>query len=91
MLFVGVLFFYGWDTRKIDELGRVVLPSELRKKLGWGTGDSVSVIEKDGIVIFRPFEKCQEPKCVFCGVAESALKIDGSDICANCIEKIKTA
>jgi len=80
-----------YATRKIDELGRVVLPSELRKKLKWGTGDSVSVMEKDGEVIFKLFEKCDGPKCTFCGVAESALKLDGSDICSNCLERIKTA
>ena len=78
-------------TRKIDELGRVVLPSELRKKLQWDTGDSVSVIEKDGDVIFKLFEKNPGPQCVFCGVAESVLKLDGSDICSNCIERIKSA
>ena len=80
-----------YATRKIDELGRVVLPSELRKKLKWGTGDSVSVMERDGDVIFKFFEKCDGPKCTFCGVGESALKLDGSDICSNCIERIKSA
>ena len=80
---------YVYATRKIDELGRVILPSELRKKLGWGTGDSLSVIEKDGEVIFKPFEKFQGPKCVFCGVSESAMQLDGNDICGNCLEQIK--
>jgi len=79
-----------YATRKIDELGRVVLPSELRKKLNLSTGDSVSVMEKDGEIIFKLFEKCQGQKCTFCGVAESALQLDGSDICGNCLEKIKS-
>ena len=78
-----------YATRKIDELGRVVLPSELRKKLDWGTGDSVSVIEKEGMAIFKLFEKSQELKCTFCGANESAMRFNDSDICKDCLEKIK--
>jgi transcriptional pleiotropic regulator of transition state genes len=77
-------------ARKVDELGRIVLPSELRKKLDWSEGDSVSVIENDGTVILKLFERCRGPKCVFCGTAEAAKIFKGYDICGDCLAKIKT-
>lgn len=46
-------------VRRVDELGRVVIPTVIRKQLGWKTGTELSVIEKDGTVIFKPAEKNQ--------------------------------
>jgi AbrB family looped-hinge helix DNA binding protein len=43
-----------YGVRTLDELWRVVIPSELRKKLGWEAGTKLSVIEKDGDVILKP-------------------------------------
>jgi len=49
-----------YGVRTIDDLSRVLIPSELRKKLGWNTGTKLSIIEKDGMVILRPAEPSQE-------------------------------
>jgi AbrB family looped-hinge helix DNA binding protein len=57
LLFVfgrGVFMENDYGVRTLDELWRVVLPSELRKKLGWSEGTKLSVIEKDGTVILKP-------------------------------------
>ena len=78
-------------VRTIDELGRFVLPSELRKKLDWSISDKISVIEKEGTIILRLFEKSGGPKCTFCGMAESATRFKGADICKECLEKIKAS
>ena len=48
-----------YGTRKVDDLGRIVMPTELRKKLGWATGNSVSIKENDGVVILRLSEKSE--------------------------------
>jgi AbrB family looped-hinge helix DNA binding protein len=49
-----------YGVRTLDELWRIVLPSELRQKLGWEAGTKISVLEKDGMVILKPVEPSQE-------------------------------
>ncbi len=72
-------------VRKIDELGRIVLPIEIRKNLGIENKDAVEIfIEKDKIIL-----KKYEPACLFCGNAEGVTSFDGKLICRRCIEKIK--
>jgi len=52
-----------YTSRKIDELGRIVLPSQLRKELGWSAGDSVVVYCVDkNTVILQTSEKKQDVK-----------------------------
>lgn len=48
-----------YGIRTVDELGRVVIPTELRKKLSLEAGDTVKVTEQDGAVIFRLAEKAK--------------------------------
>ena len=43
-----------YGVRTLDELWRVVLPAELRQKLGWEAGTKLSILEKDGAVILKP-------------------------------------
>lgn len=59
-------------TRKIDELGRVVLPSELRAKFGWGEKDSLAMYYvDDNTLMIQLAEKYQRQRCVFCGTIEA--------------------
>jgi len=46
-------------VRRVDEFGRIVIPTEIRKSLGWTAGTELSVFEKDGTVIFKLAEKSQ--------------------------------
>ncbi|MDD4587154.1 MAG: AbrB/MazE/SpoVT family DNA-binding domain-containing protein [Heliobacteriaceae bacterium] len=67
-------------VRKVDELGRVVIPMELRRVMGIG--------EKDGLEIFVDEEKIvlkkYEPACVFCGNADQVQKYKGKVVCREC-------
>ena len=58
-------------VRKVDELGRIVLPMELRRSLG--------IAEKDALEIYVDAEKIilkkYEPACVFCGNAQATIKL----------------
>ena len=67
-------------VRKVDELGRVVLPMELRRTLG--------IIEKDSIEIYVDFEKIflkrYEPACVFCNNASEIQVFHGKKVCREC-------
>lgn len=68
-------------VRKVDELGRIVLPIELRRTLG--------IEEKDRIEIFVDGESiilCKyQPACIFCDNAKDIINYKGKNICPDCI------
>ena len=67
-------------VRKVDELGRIVLPMELRRTLG--------IAEKDALEIHVHLEKIvlkkYEPACVFCGNAHEIQVFHGKNVCRKC-------
>ncbi|MEW6172934.1 MAG: AbrB/MazE/SpoVT family DNA-binding domain-containing protein [Bacillota bacterium] len=67
-------------VRKVDELGRVVIPIELRRTLG--------IEEKDALEIYVDHEKIilkkYEPACVFCGNASEVQHYRGKLVCREC-------
>ncbi len=72
-------------VRKVDELGRIVIPMELRRTLG--------IAEKDAVEIFLDGEqivmKKYNPSCIFCGEARNVISYKGKNICKDCLEEIK--
>lgn len=72
-------------VRRVDELGRIVIPIELRRTLG--------ICEKDGIEIFTEGQnmvlKKYEPACIFCGEANGIVNYKGKNICSHCLEELK--
>lgn len=72
-------------VRKVDELGRVVLPKELRR--------TFNIEEKDGLEIFVDGEtiilKKYEPGCVFCDSLDKITFHKGKPICKKCLEELK--
>ena len=71
-------------VRKVDELGRIVLPIELRKILGIEPKDQLEIFVDGNIIMLCKYE----PKCVFCGKSENIEKFHEKSICSECIEKI---
>ena len=71
-------------TRKIDELGRIVLPSELRKSLGIEVKDSLEIYTSGDSVILKKYL----PACVFCGEANDIITFKGKNICKNCLRQV---
>ncbi len=72
-------------VRKIDELGRIVLPIELRTNMDLKTKDAVEIfVDADKIIL-----KKYEPSCMFCGKADPITLFKGKIICTDCIEEIK--
>lgn len=72
-------------VRNIDELGRVVVPKELRKKLGISNTDPVEIyVEEDKIIL-----KKYIPVCHFCGDSENLHTFKDKNICQSCIEELK--
>ena len=72
-------------VRSIDQLGRIVLPMELRKTLNWGIKDSLEVFVEGESVMLRKYE----PYCVFCGESRELLRYQGKNVCPNCIRELK--
>lgn len=71
-------------VRKVDELGRVVLPIELRRTLNIDVADSLEIYTDDNKVILKKYE----PGCVFCGSIEKVSPINGKFICRSCLDKL---
>ncbi|MBQ0078974.1 MAG: AbrB/MazE/SpoVT family DNA-binding domain-containing protein [Eubacterium sp.] len=72
-------------VRKVDELGRIVLPIELRRTLNIDIKDPLEIyVDGDSIML-----KKYQPACVFCGSSDSVKQIRGKNICAACIEELK--
>lgn len=71
-------------VRNIDELGRVVVPKELRRKLGIANTDPVEIFcEEDKIII-----KKYIPVCHFCGSSEGLVEYREKRICSECIKEL---
>ncbi|MBE6695226.1 MAG: AbrB/MazE/SpoVT family DNA-binding domain-containing protein [Ruminococcaceae bacterium] len=71
-------------VRKIDELGRIVVPKEMRKSLSIENGDEVEILfTEDGILV-----KKYIPYCVFCSGKDDLQPFEGKYLCRACREKI---
>ena len=72
-------------VRKIDELGRVVLPIELRRTLDIDIKDALEIyVDNDSIIL-----KKYAPACIFCGNADNVTNFKGKNICEHCIKELK--
>lgn len=71
-------------VRKVDELGRVVIPIELRRTLGIGEKDSLEIYVDGERIILKKYE----PACIFCGNAEGVVYYKNKVICSACIEEM---
>jgi transcriptional pleiotropic regulator of transition state genes len=72
-------------VRKVDDLGRIVLPIEIRKILDIKQKDSIEIfIDADKIVLQK-----YQPACIFCGNIDDIVYFNGKRICSGCIEKMK--
>lgn len=71
-------------VRKVDELGRVVLPVELRRTLDIEEKDALEIFVDEETIILKKYE----PACIFCGNAKEITKFKGKNICPHCIADI---
>ena len=72
-------------VRKVDELGRVVLPVEIRRTLEIAERESLEIfVEGDAIIL-----KKYLPACVFCGSTGMLESFRGKKICADCLNKLR--
>ena len=72
-------------VRKVDELGRIVLPIELRRTLDIAEKDSLEIYVDDNKIVLKKYE----PSCIFCGSAKDVIIFKGKNICHNCLSELK--
>jgi len=72
-------------VRKVDELGRVVIPIELRRTLDIEEKDSLEIYVDGEHIILKKYE----PACIFCGNAKDVIVYKGKNICPACMEELK--
>ena len=71
-------------VRKIDSLGRVVLPKELRRQLNIDEDSSLEIFVDGSSIVLKKYQ----PACIFCGSAEDIEQYQGRNICRKCREEI---
>ncbi len=71
-------------VRKVDELGRIVLPIELRRTLDIANRDELEIyLENDRIILQK-----YEPTCVFCAASRGLVSHLGKNVCQDCLRAI---
>ena len=68
-------------VRKVDELGRIVIPIEMRRTLGVDSHDPIEMSVDGESIILRKYA----PGCVFCGNPNEIIDFHGKRICRDCI------
>ncbi|MBR5235972.1 MAG: AbrB/MazE/SpoVT family DNA-binding domain-containing protein [Clostridia bacterium] len=72
-------------VRKVDELGRIVLPIELRRTLDIAEKDALEIYVDGDTIVLRKYE----PACIFCGNSNDVFLFKGRNICPACMEELK--
>ena len=70
--------------RKVDELCRIVIPMELRTKLGIQEKDPIEIFVDGYSIILKKYN----PNCIFCGSSRDLFSYNDSLICSKCKNKI---
>ena len=73
-------------VRKVDELGRVVIPIELRRTMDIEEKDGLEIYVDNDRIILRKYEPTCS--CVFCGNADNVTQFRGKNICSDCIKEM---
>ena len=71
-------------VRKIDPVGRIVLPIELRKTLGIDDDTALEIFVDGEKIILKKYA----PSCIFCDSDDGVISYKGRNVCKHCIEEL---
>ena len=71
--------------RKIDELGRFVIPMEMRNKLDISSNDSLEIYVEGTTIMLKKYQ----PDCVFCGSSKNVTTYKEKNVCEKCLNEMK--
>ncbi|MDR2457510.1 MAG: AbrB/MazE/SpoVT family DNA-binding domain-containing protein [Clostridiales Family XIII bacterium] len=74
-------------VRKVDLLGRVVIPAEIRRTLNVEVNDPMEIFMDNDKIVLRKYS----PNCIFCGSDKDMSMISGRPVCKKCLNDIKDA
>ena len=74
-------------VRRVDELGRIVLPIELRRTLDLGEKDALEISVEGSTVVLKKYR----PTCVFCDSARDVFIFKAKNICPKCLKELRSA
>ncbi|MBU3131564.1 AbrB/MazE/SpoVT family DNA-binding domain-containing protein [Clostridium gasigenes] len=72
-------------VRKIDDLGRLCIPKELRKVLNIDIQDPLEIYMDGEMIVLKKYE----PACIFCGESNDITEFKGKRICKKCKSDLK--
>ena len=72
--------------RRIDELGRIVIPKEIRKKLEIEIKDPMEIYVDGHAITLKKVEE----NCIFCGKSKDLISFKDKMICKNCLESLNS-
>ena len=73
-------------VRNIDEMGRLVIPKEMRRKMDIDTGDEIEFFIEGDRIVLRKYQ----PSCLFCGGEGILVEYKGKRFCTDCIAEMKS-
>lgn len=71
-------------VRKVDELGRIVLPIEMRRTLDIAEKDALEIYVDGDNIILRKYQSA----CIFCGKSKDVVEFNGKNVCPECVAKL---
>lgn len=74
-------------VRKVDELGRIVLPIELRRTLDIAEKDELEIYVDGASIILSKYHS----SCIFCGDKNAVADFKGKSVCLNCMKQLTNA
>ena len=72
-------------VRRIDELGRIVLPAELRRTLNIGERETMEIFVDGSSIVLKKYS----PACIFCDSGRDVSIFKGKNICARCLRQLR--
>ena len=72
-------------VRKVDELGRIVLPIEMRRTLDIAEKDALEIYVEGSSVILKKYK----PSCIFCDAVRDVTEFKGKNICPQCLRELR--
>ena len=72
-------------VRKVDELGRIVLPIEMRRTLDIAEKDALEIYVEGSSVILKKYK----PSCIFCDGTKDITVFKGKNVCPKCLKELK--
>ena len=72
-------------VRRIDELGRIVLPAEMRRIFNINEKDAVEIFTKDDMIVLKKYDST----CIFCGSSNDLKTFKDKGVCPKCIKDLK--